>query len=132
MFSNELHPEHQESMAKPQSEPDHSCSECSNTIGELKNELSMALTTIKMLRTEVDLLKQSQIGPPGMPVNSEQSVIVKICERLEAIERDQKEMKTTCGAQISSAIRKGQMSNNAQPTCSDPMQHQGVTGQSSQ
>ena len=60
----------------------------------------MALTTIKMLRTEVDLLKQSQIGPPGMPVNAEQNVMAKICERPEAIERDQKEMKTTFGAQL--------------------------------
>ena len=92
----------------------------------------MALTTIKMLRAEVDLLKQSQIGPPGMPVNSEQNVMAKICERLEAIERDQKEMKITSGAQIASVIRKGNMRNNAQPTRSDPMQHQGVTGQSSQ
>ena len=92
----------------------------------------MALTTIKMLRTEFDLLKQSQIGPTGIPVNSEQNVMAKICERLEAMEKDQKEMKTTFGAQIASAIRKGQMSNNAQPTQSDPMQHQGVTGQSSQ
>ena len=92
----------------------------------------MALTTIKMLRTEFDLLKQSQIGPTGIPVNSEQNVMAKICERLEAMERDQKEMKTTFGAQIASAIRKGQMSNNTQPTQSDPMQHEGVTGQSSQ
>ena len=45
-----------EATTTPQLE--QKCSECSGTIGDLKDQLRMALATIDMLRKEVDLLKQ--------------------------------------------------------------------------
>ena len=111
MFTNGHSSDNMEHTTTPQLE--QKCSECSGTIGDLKDQLQMALATISMLRKEVDLLKQSHVS--NVSSSSEPSVMSKICERLEAIERDQKDMKATFGAQIAGAIRKAQMSGVNQP-----------------
>ena len=87
------------------------CSSCRDVISDLKHQLQTAVTTIGQLKEEISQLKKAivpqQSSREPLP-NSDKDLLRQICDRLEVIETDQKQIKTTFGAQIASAIRNTQ------------------------
>ena len=105
-----------ESNTNSQSAP-LTCSKCDHVIAELRSQLKEALLSVKRLEGEVVVLQQAS----SQKSEETPTLVAQICARLEVIERDQKEIKSTFGAQIAGAIRKAQI--GASPTSESPKQN---------
>ena len=93
------------------------CSKCDHVIAELRSQLKEALLSVKRLEGEVVVLQQAS----SQKSEETPTMMAQICARLEVIERDQKEIKSTFGAQIAGAIRKAQI--GASPTSESSKQN---------